>query len=91
MFMVMQNIYEGLFWFLIPVCLVICNDIMAYVFGKQVKKLLAIFLKFILLFPLYRIFLWPYKTNQSLTEKDMGRIPWGFLLNHRIWIYCKLI
>ena len=45
MFMVMQNIYEGLFWFLIPVCLVICNDIMAYVFGKQVKKLLAIFLK----------------------------------------------
>ena len=91
MFMVMQNIYEGLFWFLIPVCLVICNDIMAYVFGKQVKKLLAIFLKFILLFPLYRIFLWPYKTNQSLTKKDMGRIPWGILLNHRIWIYCKLI
>ena len=34
MFMVMQNIHEGLFWFLIPVCLVICNDIMAYVFGK---------------------------------------------------------
>ncbi|XP_003383661.1 PREDICTED: phosphatidate cytidylyltransferase, photoreceptor-specific-like [Amphimedon queenslandica] len=33
MFMVMQNIYEGLFWFLIPVTLVICNDIMAYVFG----------------------------------------------------------
>jgi phosphatidate cytidylyltransferase len=28
-----QNIYEGLFWFLLPVSMVICNDIMAYVFG----------------------------------------------------------
>ncbi|CAH8821314.1 unnamed protein product [Trichobilharzia szidati] len=28
-----ENIFNGMIWFLLPVCLVICNDIMAYVFG----------------------------------------------------------
>ncbi|CAI2731663.1 unnamed protein product [Schistosoma spindalis] len=28
-----ENIFNGLIWFLLPVCLVICNDVMAYVFG----------------------------------------------------------
>lgn len=31
---VVHNIFEGLFWFILPVSLVIVNDIMAYVFGK---------------------------------------------------------
>lgn len=31
---VVLNIFEGLFWFLLPVSLVIVNDIMAYVCGK---------------------------------------------------------
>jgi phosphatidate cytidylyltransferase len=26
---VMHNIFNGLFWFVLPTCLVICNDIMA--------------------------------------------------------------
>jgi phosphatidate cytidylyltransferase len=30
---VMNNIFEGLIWFLLPACLVIINDIMAYVCG----------------------------------------------------------
>lgn len=30
---VIHNIVEGLFWFVLPVTLVICNDIMAYFFG----------------------------------------------------------
>ena len=30
---VLCNIFEGLFWFIFPVSLVICNDIMAYFFG----------------------------------------------------------
>ena len=33
-YFVMQNVFEGLFWFLVPVSMVVCNDIMAYVFGK---------------------------------------------------------
>ncbi len=32
---IVNNIVEGLFWFVIPVCLVVCNDIMAYVFGAS--------------------------------------------------------
>ncbi|EDV22126.1 uncharacterized protein TRIADDRAFT_50693 [Trichoplax adhaerens] len=31
--LMIQNIFEGLIWFLLPVSLVICNDIMAYIFG----------------------------------------------------------
>ncbi|KAJ3383267.1 hypothetical protein HDU84_003746 [Entophlyctis sp. JEL0112] len=30
---IIKNIFEGLVWFLLPVSLVICNDISAYVFG----------------------------------------------------------
>ncbi|KAJ1565971.1 phosphatidate cytidylyltransferase [Nowakowskiella sp. JEL0078] len=28
-----NNIFEGLIWFVVPVSLVICNDVMAYIFG----------------------------------------------------------
>ncbi|XP_052266816.1 phosphatidate cytidylyltransferase, photoreceptor-specific-like isoform X2 [Dreissena polymorpha] len=31
--LIMQNIFEGLIWFLVPVSMIICNDIMAYMFG----------------------------------------------------------
>lgn len=30
---IIQNIFEGLIWFLVPVSMIICNDIMAYLFG----------------------------------------------------------
>jgi CDP-diglyceride synthetase len=30
---IVYNIYEGLFWFVIPCLMVICNDIFAYLFG----------------------------------------------------------
>ncbi|KAM8939361.1 phosphatidate cytidylyltransferase 1 [Pelodytes ibericus] len=31
--LVIQNLFEGMIWFLVPVSIVICNDIMAYMFG----------------------------------------------------------
>eukprot|EP00043_Microstomoeca_roanoka_P006149 m.60594 g.60594 ORF g.60594 m.60594 type:complete len:411 (+) comp13296_c0_seq1:202-1434(+) len=31
--LMMRSTYEGLIWLLIPICLVVCNDIMAYMFG----------------------------------------------------------
>jgi len=34
---IIDNILEGLFWFILPVSLVICNDIMAYVFGNSLS------------------------------------------------------
>eukprot|EP00415_Alexandrium_ostenfeldii_P004082 UN4082 len=33
-----QIIYAGLFWFVLPTCLVICNDIMAYYCGQLLGK-----------------------------------------------------
>ena len=33
--LIIQNVFEGVYWFLMPVSLVICNDIMAYVSGKH--------------------------------------------------------
>ena len=36
-YLVIQNMFEGLFWFLLPVSMVICNDVMAYFFGEYVR------------------------------------------------------
>lgn len=32
-YLIIENIFEGLIWFIVPVSMIICNDIMAYVFG----------------------------------------------------------
>ncbi|XP_047097615.1 phosphatidate cytidylyltransferase, photoreceptor-specific isoform X2 [Schistocerca piceifrons] len=32
-YLILQNIFEGLIWFIVPVSMIVCNDIMAYVFG----------------------------------------------------------
>ena len=34
-YLLIQNVLGELYWFILPVSLVICNDIMAYLFGKQ--------------------------------------------------------
>ncbi|XP_076125803.1 phosphatidate cytidylyltransferase 1 [Alosa pseudoharengus] len=31
--LVIQNMFEGMIWFIVPISIVICNDIMAYLFG----------------------------------------------------------
>lgn len=31
--LIIQNLYQGLIWFILPCTLVVCNDIMAYMFG----------------------------------------------------------
>ncbi len=31
---IINNIFEGMIWFVLPASLVVVNDIMAYVFGK---------------------------------------------------------
>ena len=38
-YLIMQNIFEAPFWFLLPVSMVVCNDIMAYLFGKMERPL----------------------------------------------------
>ena len=32
-YLIIQNTFESIFWFLLPVSMVVCNDIMAYLFG----------------------------------------------------------
>lgn len=33
-----NNLFEGLFWFFVPVCYVVCNDVFAYLCGKMFGK-----------------------------------------------------
>ena len=32
-YLIIQNMFEGLIWFIIPIMMVVVNDIMAYMFG----------------------------------------------------------
>ena len=32
-YLIIQNMFEGLIWFIMPIMMVIINDIMAYMFG----------------------------------------------------------
>lgn len=46
--MMIQNVFDGIVWFLFPVSLIICNDIMAYMFGfffGRTKYYLEYFIK----------------------------------------------
>lgn len=37
-YLIIQNLFEGLIWFIVPVSMIICNDVMAYVFGTICGK-----------------------------------------------------
>lgn len=30
---IISNMFEGLIWFIVPVSMIVCNDVMAYLFG----------------------------------------------------------
>lgn len=32
-YLIIKNIFEGLIWFIVPVSMIVCNDVMAYMFG----------------------------------------------------------
>lgn len=32
-YLIIRNIFQGMIWFLVPVMMIVCNDIMAYLFG----------------------------------------------------------
>ncbi|CAO1310169.1 unnamed protein product [Diamesa tonsa] len=32
-YLIIQNIFEGMIWFIVPVMMIVCNDVMAYMFG----------------------------------------------------------
>lgn len=37
-YLISQNIFQGMIWFIVPVSMIICNDIMAYVCGFFLGK-----------------------------------------------------
>ena len=32
-YLIIQNIFEGMIWFIVPVSMIVCNDVMAYMCG----------------------------------------------------------
>jgi len=65
--LMIQNIFEGLVWFLVPVSLIICNDIMAYVFGFFFGRTRLIKLS-------------PKKTWEGFIGGALATIVFGFVL-----------
>lgn len=66
---VMNNIFEGLFWFFVPVSLVITNDIFAYICGMTFGRT-----------PLIKLS--PKKTWEGFVGAWFFTLLWGFLTTH---------
>uniref|UniRef100_A0A6Q2YL58 Phosphatidate cytidylyltransferase n=1 Tax=Esox lucius TaxID=8010 RepID=A0A6Q2YL58_ESOLU len=65
--LVIQNLFEGMIWFLVPVSIVICNDIMAYLFGFFFGRT-----------PLIKLS--PKKTWEGFIGGFFGTLVFGFIL-----------
>jgi phosphatidate cytidylyltransferase len=71
--LMIKNIFEGFIWFLVPACLIICNDIMAYYFGFFFGRTKLIKLS-------------PKKTWEGFMGGAFSTILFGFLLSS---VLCK--
>lgn len=67
-YLIIKNIFEGLIWFIVPVSMIICNDIMAYVFGFFLGKT-----------PLIKLS--PKKTWEGFIGGGFATILFGFLVS----------
>ena len=76
--LMIQNVFEGLIWFLLPVSLIICNDIMAYMFGFFFGKTRLIKLS-------------PKKTWEGFIGGAFSTIIFGFLLSSILCQYKTFI
>lgn len=66
--LMIQNVFEGLIWFLLPVSLIICNDIMAYMFGFFFGRTRLIKLS-------------PKKTWEGYIGGGFSTVVFGFILS----------
>ncbi|XP_072570557.1 phosphatidate cytidylyltransferase 1-like [Paramormyrops kingsleyae] len=69
--LVIQNLFEGLAWFLIPASIVICNDIMAYLFGFFFGRT-----------PLIKLS--PKKTWEGFIGGFFGTLVFGFIFSYLV-------
>uniref|UniRef100_A0A8C2XR94 Phosphatidate cytidylyltransferase n=1 Tax=Cyclopterus lumpus TaxID=8103 RepID=A0A8C2XR94_CYCLU len=67
--LVIQNLFEGMIWFIVPISIVICNDIMAYLFGFFFGRT-----------PLIKLS--PKKTWEGFIGGFFGTLVFGFILAH---------
>lgn len=68
-FFIMQNLFEGLIWFIVPVSMIICNDVMAYMFGFFLGKT-----------PLIKLS--PKKTWEGFIGGWISTVIFGMLMSH---------
>lgn len=68
-FLIIQNIFQGLIWFLVPVSMVICCDVMSYVFGFFFGKT-----------PLIKLS--PKKTWEGFIGGGISTVLFGLILSY---------
>ncbi|KRT84590.1 hypothetical protein AMK59_658 [Oryctes borbonicus] len=67
-YLIIKNIFEGMIWFIVPVSMIICNDIMAYVFGFFFGKT-----------PLIKLS--PKKTWEGFIGGGVSTVIFGFIMS----------
>lgn len=80
-YLIIKNIFDGMIWFIVPVSMIICNDIMAYVFGFFFGKT-----------PLIKLS--PKKTWEGFIGGGISTVIFGFIVSklHKIiYIYIIII
>lgn len=73
-YLIIQNIFEGLVWFIVPVSMIVCNDVMAYMFGFFFGKT-----------PLIQLS--PKKTWEGFIGGGFATIIFGFLISYFLCTY----
>ncbi|KAK9745140.1 hypothetical protein QE152_g7133 [Popillia japonica] len=67
-YLIIKNIFDGMIWFIVPVSMIICNDIMAYVFGFFFGKT-----------PLIKLS--PKKTWEGFIGGGISTVIFGFIMS----------
>ncbi|XP_028661444.1 phosphatidate cytidylyltransferase 1 [Erpetoichthys calabaricus] len=76
--LVIQNLFEGMIWFIVPISIVICNDIMAYLFGFFFGRT-----------PLIKLS--PKKTWEGFIGGFFSTVVFGFLFAYLLAQYTYLV
>ncbi|XP_055687909.1 phosphatidate cytidylyltransferase, photoreceptor-specific-like [Lutzomyia longipalpis] len=72
-YLIMQNIFEGMIWFIVPVSMIVCNDVMAYMFGFFFGKT-----------PLIKLS--PKKTWEGFIGGGFATVIFGLMCS---WFLCR--
>ncbi|KAG7280924.1 hypothetical protein CRUP_009211 [Coryphaenoides rupestris] len=76
--LIIHNLFEGMIWFIVPISCVICNDIMAYMFGFFFGRT-----------PLIKLS--PKKTWEGFIGGFFATVVFGILLSYVMAGYCYFV